>query len=408
VSRLSKAWERTRSEPGLGRDMGAIIGLMVIGLIVAGIILSQQRVNWPWKNETTFQADFRDAPGIAPGNGQEVRIAGVTVGRISAADTTSEGHARLTMAIDPDFEVYQDARLVLRPKTPLNDMYVEMSPGTESAGVVGEDDVIPVAQTADPVQIDEVTSNLDERTRNALTALLGESDAALASAPSALPAGLSAATDNLRTFKPVVESLQKRRELIASLVTALSDISTAAGEDDARTRRLVASLATTLTTLAGRDDDIRAALDALPGVTSELGGATRSVQELTTQLDPTLRNLKEASGDLPSTLKDLGNVAGELEQTAVKARPVVQQLRPVVGDLRPFVAALRPALADVEPISRRLDTGTQVLTSRLTDLQAFIYNTASVVSLQDVNGGILRGQTSINTSTLPIPLGDDD
>jgi phospholipid/cholesterol/gamma-HCH transport system substrate-binding protein len=406
VTKMSKAWERARTEPGLGRDVGAIVGLMILGLVVAGFILSHQRVNWPWKDEHTFQADFRDSPGIAPGNGQEVRIAGVTVGRISAADVTDEGNARLTLAIDPDYKVYQDARLVLRPKTPLNDMYVEMSPGTEGAGELGGDDVIPVGQTADPVQLDEVLGHLDERTRNALSGLLGESDAALASAPQALPVGLAAATDNLETFKPVVESLQKRRQLIALLFSDLSDISAAAGQDDERTRRLVTSLATTLTTLSGRDDEVRAALNALPGVTEELGAATKSVQALTGQLDPTLRNLKEASGELPGALKDVGTVASELEDTAVRARPTVQKLRPLVADLRPFVAALRPALGDLEPISQRLDLGTRVLTSRLVDVQAFFYNTASFVSLQDANGGILRGQTSVNTSTLPLPVGD--
>ncbi|MCW2816078.1 MAG: hypothetical protein JWN84_3533 [Nocardioides sp.] len=404
--RLGKAWERARNEPGLGRDAGAIVGLMILGLLVAGFILSQQRVNWPWKDEVTFQADFRSAPGIAPGNGQEVRIAGVTVGRISAADVTDEGRARLTLAIHPDHTVYKDAKLVLRPKTPLNDMYVEMNPGTEAAGELG-DDVIPVGQTADPIQLDEVLGHLDERTRNALTTLLGESDAALASAPTALPAGLAKASDNVETFRPVVEQLQTRRATIAKLVTALSDIASAAGQDDERLRRLVGSLATTLATLSERDDEVRAALDALPGVTTELGGATRSVRDLTTQLDPALRNLQDASGELPVALSELGALATELEQVAVRARPTVQQLRPLVADLRPFVAALRPTLADVEPITQRLDTGTRVLTSRLADLQAFVYNTASVVSLQDANGGILRGQASINTTTLPLSTGDN-
>jgi len=406
-TKLIREWERAKTVPGLGRDLTAMLALVLAGLLVAGVILAKQRVHWPWQDEMVLQADFRSAPAVSPGNGQEVRIAGVTVGRITEADVTDEGFARLTLAIDPDYHVYKDAKLVLRPKTPLNDMYVEMSQGTEGAGEFEDGDVIPVEQTANPVQIDEVLGHLDENTRQAMTSLLGEADVALANAPENLPEGLAATDQTLQTFRPVVEALGKRSDTIASLVSALKVIASAAGEDDERLQRLVSSMATTISTLAEHDDDLRAALDELPGLTDELGGATSSVTRLSAQLDPTLRNLRKASDDLPVALREIGDVAGSLEDTAVTARPVVRKLRPLLADLRPFVNSLQPTLDDVVPVSDRLAAGTNVLVSRMTDLQAFVYNTASIVSLQDANGGILRGQLSVNRSTLPIPMEDD-
>ncbi|WP_028654455.1 MlaD family protein [Nocardioides sp. J54] len=406
-NRLTRAWERARTVPGLGRDVAAILALVLAGLLVAGVILAKQRVHWPWQDEVVIQADFRSVPAISPGNGQEVRIAGVTVGRITEADVTDDGRARLTLSIEPGNPVYKDTHLVLRPKTPLNDMYVEMSQGTEAAGELEDGAVIPVEQTSNPVQVDEVLSHLDDSTRAALTTLLGESDVALASAAKALPAGLDAADETLGTLRPVVKAMAQRRESIASLVTSLRTIATAAGADDARLQRLVTSLATTVETLAAHDGDVRAALKALPGATDQLREATSAVTELSTELDPALVNLRKASGELPSALAAVGKVAKEVEDTAQRARPVVAELRPVVADLRPFVRALQPALDDVVPIASRLDRGTRILTERFTDLQAFVYNTASVVSLQDANGGILRGQVQVNTSTLPIPINKD-
>lgn len=406
-NRIARGWERARTVPGLGRDVTAILALVVAGLLVAGVILAKQRVHWPWQDELVLKADFRSVPAISPGNGQEVRIAGVTVGRITAADVTDDGRARLTLSLDPGHPVYQDAHLVLRPKTPLNDMYVEMSQGTRAAGELADGAVIPVEQTSNPVQVDEVLAHLDESTRAALTALLGESDVALAHAATDLPAGLDAADATFDTLQPVVRALATRKESIASLVTALRQIAAAAGDDDARLQNLVRSLATTVSTLADHDDDVRAALAALPGATDELRKATSAVTGLSAQLDPTLASLRAASGELPDALAAVGDVARQAEDTAVRARPVVGELRPVVADLRPFVRALQPSLSDVVPVAARLDRGTQVLVSRLTDLQAFVYNTASIVSLQDANGGILRGQASVNTSTLPIPIDKD-
>jgi len=406
-TKLIREWERAKTVPGLGRDLTAMVALILAGLLVAGVILAKQRVHWPWQDEVVLQADFRSAPAISPGNGQEVRIAGVTVGRITEADITDEGFARLTLSIDPDYPVYKDARLVLRPKTPLNDMYVEMSQGTEGAGELEDGDVIPVEQTVNPVQIDEVLGHLDENTRQALTTLLGEADAALANAPEHLPEGLAATDRTLQTFRPVVESLEKRGDTIASLVSALQTVASAAGEDDVRLQRLISAMATTVSTLADHDDDLRAALDELPGVTEQLADATSEVVGLSGQLDPTLRNLKQASSELPAALEELGDVAGHLEETAVTARPVVRELRPLLADLRPFVDSLQPTLQDLVPVADQLPGSTELLVARMTDLQAFVYNTASVVSLQDANGGILRGQVVVNAATLPIPMEDD-
>lgn len=406
-NRIARGWERARTVPGLGRDISAILALVLAGTLVAGVILAKQRVHWPWQDEVTFQADFRSVPAISPGNGQEVRIAGVTVGRITAADVTDDGRARLTLALEPGHPVYKDTHLVLRPKTPLNDMYVEMSQGTEQAGELEDGAVIPVEQTSNPVQVDEVLGHLDESTRAALTALLGESDVALASAATALPEGIDAADRTLGTLEPVVRSLAQRRESIALLVTSLQTIATAAGKDDERLQRLVRSLATTVTTLAEHDDDVRSALRALPGATDELRSATAAVSDLSAELDPALGNLKAASDDLPSALDALGGVAERVESTAVRARPVVDQLRPVAADLRPLASALRPALDDVVPVAARLDRATKLLVGRMTDLRAFVYNTASIVSLQDASGGILRGQIAVNASTLQIPIEED-
>ena len=403
--RIARGLERARTTPGLGRDLVAIVALILAGVVVASGILSKQHVHWPWQSERVFKADFRQAPGINPGTGQEVRIAGVTVGRISKAEATASGDAELTMAIDPKYKVYKNAVFVLRPKTPLNDMYVEMNPGTPDKGELPKNGIVPVQQTRNPVEVDEVLQHLDDRTRNALSSLLDESDAALASSSQDLPAGLDATNQVLHTLQPVAQSLATRNKTIAALVTAFRQITSAAGGDDARLHRLVGSMATTLTTLAAHDGDVRAALRELPGTTTQLARATGRVNGLSRQLNPTLKNLKAASTTLPTALDDLGTLAGRLDSTAIKARPVVANLRPVVADLRPFVGALAPTLGDVVPVADRMDFGTQLLVQKFTDLQAFVYNTTSMVSLQDANGGILRGQADVGTSSLGLPLG---
>lgn len=407
ISRLRTSWSRLKTVPGIKRDVSALLGLLLIAALVGGYILAHQRATWPWEDDFTFTAEFDAAPAISPGNGQEVRIAGVSVGEIREAEVTDDGRARLTLAVEPGHEIYANAKLVLRPKSPLNEMYVEIDPGGPPADQLAEGDNLTVKHTANPVQVDEVLQHLDERTRAATTSLLSQADVALAHAPESLPAGLNAADGTMRALRPVAEKLQTRRAKISTLVTALARISQVAGEDDKRLARLATSTQQSLRVLARHDQDLDSALKQLPGTTRALKHSTSSIRKLSNQLDPTLESLDQASQVLPKALKRLTSTVDEAGQVVEVARPVVRKARPVVNDLRPFVGDLNPALADVRAVSGRLDPATATLVRYLPDLQAFVYNTNSVVSLEDANGGILRGLLEISPDSLPLDLRKD-
>jgi hypothetical protein len=70
--------------------------------------------------------------------------------------------------------VYPDATMLLRPKTGLKDMVVEMDPGNSSSGRKLKDGAtIPISQTQPDVNLDEILAALDTDTRTYLRLLLG-------------------------------------------------------------------------------------------------------------------------------------------------------------------------------------------------------------------------------------------
>src|SRR5438067_1173115 len=126
----------------------AIIGLIVIALPVAFYITHDERLRFPWEKRYHISARFSSAQAVAPGQGQNVEVAGVTVGEITDVELDN-GVAKVGMDIRPDKlkHVYTNAHMLLRPKTGLNDMEVELDPGRPPAPPMHSGDTLPLANT---------------------------------------------------------------------------------------------------------------------------------------------------------------------------------------------------------------------------------------------------------------------
>lgn len=397
--RWRRTWQRVRTVPGLGRDLTALAVVIVLGVTAAGIILAQLHVTPPWADRTVVRAEFAEAVAISPGNAQEVRIAGVEVGRIVDSAATERGTSVVTMELEPGHTVFDNARAVLRPVNPLNQMYVTLDPGGPPGTPLGPDAVLPLSRTERPVQADEVFDKLDERSRIALASLLAESDNALANAPDTLPGGLRATGDTLDSLTPVLMKLAERRENIRRLVTAVGKVSTALGGNDERLTSLVTSLQQTLQVLDARGGELDRSLRALPGATREIGHVLDSLGGLTTELDPTLDSVHAAADELPPALTALREAAGPLRQVVEHAAPVVAAGRPVVAGLRPVVDDVRGSLDDLAPVASCLDDATSKIAPWMFDLGAFVYNTNSLFSVSDQNGGWGRGHVTVDPNS---------
>ncbi|WP_157182939.1 MlaD family protein [Sciscionella marina] len=394
--RLRGYWQRLRTVPGLGRDVAALAGVVVVGLVAAMIIVENQIGRLPWQSpEQTVHVEFANAVAVNPTKNQQVRIAGVPVGTITDARATDHNSSVLTLELDNAEPVYDNAHATLRPTNPLNEMYVDLRPGSPPGKPLG-DRILPAARTSTPTQLDQALGHLDVRARNALTNLLADSTTALRGADKTLPAGLQSTDATLRSLQPVVAALQTRRTKIQTLVTSLSQISTAVGNNDSRLSHLVDSTEQTLGVLDDKKTPLGESLRQLPQFSADLRSALSKTSGLTGQLNPLLDNLSQAANRLPSSLRGLTTFADKLGQTVPKAAPVVHKARPVVADARPVVTSLQGSLTDLRPVTRQLDPATGKLVRYLDGVAAFVYNTSSLTAASDTNGTMVRGQLTLN------------
>lgn len=391
-----------RAVRGLGRNMAILLGVVLLGVGVTGYILKRQGVVWPWQHREVLYADFANAPGVAPGQGQQVRIAGVPVGLITGATTTGNGQARLTLSLDPGTHVYSNAHMLLQAGNPLNQIYLDVSPGGPPGHLLGPGATVPAVDTNYPVQLGSVLQHLGPAQLAGVTALLSAASSGLAGASSVLPADLGAATQTLTDLQPVATALASRQQLLRSLVGDLATIAQAVGGNDQQLASLVSGARQTLGTLAANDQALAQTISALPSTTQALRSTLSQVSSLTGQIDPALTHIERAATALPSTLQQLGTTVTALHATVSAAAPAVHDAMPVLQPLRQLMDHAQPAVADLAAIGPDLNPITAGLVSYLPWLQAFVYNTNSVTSTQDANGPILRGLLEVSPTSLPV------
>ena len=352
------------------RDFIAIIGLFVIAGAVSVYILDNQRLTLPkWvpvvgKDFFEFKAEFSNAQAVTPGQGQTVNVAGVKVGEISRVDL-KDGKALLGLRLDdPTVEVHRDATMLLRPKTGLKDMVVELDPGTDAAPAIEEGETIPVSQTLPDVNLDEVLAALDEDTRHYLQVLLNDGAIGLRGRGDDLG-------DTLRQFKPTARALRKvntalarRKDNIKRALHNFSLLSEELGDKNDDIARFVVDSNAVLSVLAGQEASIRATLRGLPPALTETRTALEKTDTLARELGPAAEALRPAARQLGPTLE---RVRPFLRTTT----PVLRdEIRPLVRAANPLVTELRPTMRDLAAATGDVYTSLQIV-NRLVDMLAY-------------------------------------
>ncbi len=317
------------------RDFLAIIALFVLALGVGGYILNQQRLRFPFVEDKlqVIEVELENAQAVTPGQGQTVRVAGVEIGSIGKVEL-EDGIAVVDMEINPEYKglIRSDATVLLRPKTALKEMFLEVDPGAGKP--LGEGDRVQAANTAPDIDPDEFLSALDGDTRDYLKLLITSG-----------AEGLEGRGEDLRQTLRRLEPLH--RDLAA--------VNTAVADRRVELKRLIRDYGETVEELSGKDEELTQLVSSSNEVFSALA-------EERTNVRATVRKLPGALGQTESTLARLdtfGDRLGpalnalrppfrRLDETNAAVRPFVREAAPIVRDeLRPFARATQPFVADL-------------------------------------------------------------
>src|SRR5688500_17109019 len=221
---------------------------------------------------TEYKTELSSAQSVTHGQGQTVQSAGTHVGELTKVDLVG-GRAVVTMKMDPDHPLYRDATANLRPKTGLNDMVLQVDPGTKKAGEAPEGFTIPVDRVQTPVHLEELWAALDADTRASLQLLLG--------------AGAEAFRDNGRQTSNTLRRIEPLGRDTAELTSLLQERSRNI-ERSVHNFRLLAEA------LGEKDDDLAAFIDSNNAVFRSFARQDAALRETLRELPSALRSTNSA------------------------------------------------------------------------------------------------------------------
>jgi phospholipid/cholesterol/gamma-HCH transport system substrate-binding protein len=322
----------------------AAIGLLIVlAAVIGAYVLDQQRLRFPLAEPKPFRVnvEFDNAQAVTPGQGQTAQVAGVRIGDIAEV-RLRDGRAIVGLDIEPRYAdlIRRDARAQLRPRTGLKDMYVQIFPGREGPPVE-ENFTIAQSRSLTDVDLDEILSELDTRTRDYVTLLANGAGEGLRGRGTDLARVLERFEPTIRDLSRVNHAVARERVALRRLVSSLAQINRTLARKPEDLTRLVRTAQSTLGAIASEDAALRDATGELAPTLQQATTTLRAVQPFAEQLGPTTRAL------LPAVL-ELENVNAAVSPFAREATPIVRNA------IRPFTRRAQPLARDLAPAARGL------------------------------------------------------
>jgi len=364
--RLPRLWGRQRRVPvaELQRSNPVRAGVVLIVVLAVAVYFGFTK-HVPFKHGFRLKAEFASAINIQPKS--PVRIAGVNVGQVTGI--RRQGNTGLvSMEIESrGLPIHSDATVKIRPRLFLEgNWFVELKPGSPSARDVSSGYTIPTAQTADPVQLDQVLDALNTDTRANLQTFLIEYGEALTHKPDA--AENAAQEPEVRGLNAAQALNQTYARGPKSLRGGAIDTQAVTGTEPHDLSKLVAAIGKVTAALNVHEQDLSELFPNFNSFFASLASQSAALRRLVAQLPGTLHSVQ-------SGLRGLDESFGPTRAFAHDILPGVRNTPQTVAATLPWIDQVEASLGPEElgGVAKGLYTSVPSL-ARLESEQTTLYN----------------------------------
>jgi phospholipid/cholesterol/gamma-HCH transport system substrate-binding protein len=384
---------RTAGRIALGRF--TIVVQIIAVLIFAGYTLAKKSIGVPFfaPSKYVVQVEFPDAKGLDTGDSPAAAVAGTPVGQVTDVQYQG-GRALVTLSLQASVKgkIFANATAQLRPASALQNLLVNVDPGSPGAGPLPDDTPIAPEHTSSFVAIDEFTGILDADTQAYVSILLNEAQIALHGREGELRGALTKLGKLTDPATSVSHALATRRVLLTRLVGDLDVIFSTLGRRGSQLAEVINAGNHTLAVTDARQ--------------AELAAATRRLAPVLIEAQRSLAAVRALAGPLVPALDQLAPAGAPLASSLAKLRGELPQVKGLIGQFKGLEKQGK------RPLDLLLN-GTRGLTGRVRSLKPIATQLVSLTKLLDKykKGGAQLADTfsgAFSTQDTGGPLGQVD
>ncbi len=357
----------------------------------------------------TVRAIFDDASFAV--SGEDVRIAGATVGSIQSLGVTASNQAAVTFAItNKSFApFYANASCAIRPQSLIGEEYVDCTPGTSSAaplrrigsGPGAGDYLLPVTQTSSPIDFDIVQDISNEPVRQALSVVIDEFGTGLAARGSDLNQVIERADPALGQTDRVLKILASQNRTLAALAVNSDAVLRPLARERRQISDFVVQANRTSTASAARAAEISQTFRLFPSFLRQLRPLMADLGQLAGQGTPLLTSLGQSASSLDTEFADLAPFAAKARTSLIELGNAAQRSQADLVATEPLAQRLKALGTEGEPASANLD---KLLTSfdttgGIEQLMGLLFNGTAAANGYNSLGHYVRDEPLVSTCT---------
>lgn len=316
----------------------------------------------------------------------DVRISGVNIGKVVQLNP-SENRTDALLEIKPEFApLPTNTRAMLRVKSLLGETYVELTPGNRKGKTVPDGGTLNPGQVSTTVELDEILSTFDEKTRKAFQTWMEAGSEAVRGRGADINAVFGRLPGLTEKLKALSVTLDAQQAATSKAVSQTAEVFDALSEREGQLRGLVTDSERLFALTASRNEKLGQIVRELPRFERESTDMLPKLTAFAKRATPAVEQLQPAATAMGPAFSALDDVSPEFEGLFAQLKPVISASEKGLPALNRILDGLPPVFADFQPFLRNVNPALQQLTASKHELTGGLANLTAASNSHEIGG----------------------